>query len=457
MTTAPAEGIWHSRYIWVTLGAVAMIFMAATQSVAITTVMPLVSTDLHGGSLYAVAFAATLATSVIGMVAVGAWCDRAGAVAPLATATVTFIAGLAIAAGAPTMEWVVIGRLIQGLGTGGQTVGLYVVIARVFPVALHGRVFAAFSAAWILPSLIGPVIAGAVAQFVHWRWVFAGVAILTAIAFIMVFLRLRSLPLRSETPSRNPVLLRLVFATAVAAGAIGLSLSSEARSAAPIVVIVSAVVIAAAMRPLLPPGTMTLRKGLPSVVAMRGLIAGALFGSEVYIPYFLIDVHGYEATWAGLGLTSAAVTWAIMAEVQGRHGDRLGNRRIALLGTAQLFIALAGAALVAQFALPSWVVIALWAFAGSGMGLMYPRLTVLTLRYSTTQNQGFNSAALSIADAIGAATTIAVMGIVFLALGQGATAFVLAFLCGAAIAAAALIPGLRMDRELDLFSGSRVT
>lgn len=97
-----------------------MIFMAATQSVAITTVMPLVSTDLHGGSLYAVAFAATLATSVIGMVAVGAWCDRAGAVAPLATATVTFIAGLAIAAGAPTMEWVVIGRLIQGWEPAGR-------------------------------------------------------------------------------------------------------------------------------------------------------------------------------------------------------------------------------------------------------------------------------------------------------------------------------------------------
>ena len=50
------------------------------------------------------------------------------------------------------------------------------------------------------------------------------------------------------------------------------------------------------------------------------------------------------------------------------------------------------------------------------MGLMYPRLTVLTLAYSTPQNQGFNSSALSISDSIGAAAAIAAMGLVFTAL-----------------------------------------
>ena len=78
-------GIWHPRYLWVTVGAVAMIFLAATQALAVTTVMPLVSADLGGDALYAVAFSGTLATSVIGMVAVGAWCDRRDPVLPLAT------------------------------------------------------------------------------------------------------------------------------------------------------------------------------------------------------------------------------------------------------------------------------------------------------------------------------------------------------------------------------------
>lgn len=173
---APAVTIWNPRYVWVTLGAVAMIFLAATQALAVTTVMPLVSADLGGAELYAVAFAGTLATSVIGMVAVGAWCDRKDPVLPLTTAVALFVAGLLVAGFAPSMPVLVLGRLPQGLGTGGQTVALYVVVARVFPAALHGRVFAAFSAAWVIPSIVGPFLAGFVAEQAHWRWVFLGVA-----------------------------------------------------------------------------------------------------------------------------------------------------------------------------------------------------------------------------------------------------------------------------------------
>ncbi len=89
---ARAAGIWTPEHVWVTLGAVAMVFLAAAQSLAVTTVMPLVSADLDGAALYAVAVAGTLATSVIGMVAVGAWCDRQGPTLPLTTAVALFVA-----------------------------------------------------------------------------------------------------------------------------------------------------------------------------------------------------------------------------------------------------------------------------------------------------------------------------------------------------------------------------
>ena len=72
--------IWRPPYVWVTVGAVALIFLAAMQSLAVTTVMPIVADDLDGAALYAVAFAGTLATSVIGMVAAGSWSDRSGPV-----------------------------------------------------------------------------------------------------------------------------------------------------------------------------------------------------------------------------------------------------------------------------------------------------------------------------------------------------------------------------------------
>ena len=177
---------------------------------------------------------------------------------------------------------------------------------------------------------------------------------------------------------------------------------------------------------------------------MRGLIAGALFGAEIYVPYLLIDEYDFSPTWAGLGLTAAALAWAAAADVQGRFGDRMGNARITVIGTALLFSAVAIAAIVAVAHLPAAVLIAGWALAGGGMGLMYPRLTVLTLAYSTPQNQGFNSSALSISDSIGAATTIAAMGLVFTALEGTDAGFAAVFVLAGVLPLLALIPGLRM-------------
>ncbi|WP_229383923.1 MFS transporter [Microbacterium allomyrinae] len=452
MTTSDGDavGVWQSRYLWVTVGAVALVFLAAMQSLAVTTVMPVVSADLDGDRLYAVAFAGTLATSVIGMVAVGAWCDRGGVLAPLTTAVVLFVVGLVIAGLALSMPALVAGRLVQGLGTGGQTVALYVVVARVYPPALHGRVFAAFSAAWVLPSLIGPFLAGAVTEFLHWRWVFLGVAGLTVIAFALVVARLHGLSLHTDHPSTERVWPRLACAVALAAGALGLSLAGELGAWSWAAVAASALVIVLSSRPLLPRGTLVAARGLPSVVLMRGLIAGALFGAEIYVPYLLIADYGFTPTWAGLGLTAAALAWAVAADLQGRFGDRIGNTRITVIGTGLLVAALLFALVTALLLLHPAVMIAGWALAGGGMGLMYPRLTVLTLAYSNPQNQGFNSSALSIADSIGTATTIAVMGLVFTALVGTDAGFPAVFAIAAVLALGALVPGLRLGHAHEM-------
>lgn len=444
--TAPAQGIWHARYAGVTAGAVALIFLTALQSLAVTTVMPIVSEDLDGAALYAVAFSGTLATSVIGMVATGAWCDRSGPRPPLTTCVVLFVVGLVIAGAATSMPMLVVGRLVQGLGTGGQIVALYVVVARVFPPELHGRVFAAFSAAWVIPSLIGPFAAGAVTEFLHWRWVFFGVAVLTGVAFVLVSASLRGLDLHTTQPSTAPVALRLACAVAVAAGGLALSLAGGAGAFSWPVVVASLTVCLLAVRPLLPRGTVGSRRGLPSVILMRGLIAGALFGAEIYVPYLLIDDFGFSPTWAGLGLTTAALAWAAAADVSGRFGDLLGNARVSVLGVTQLLLAMVLVGSTPALGLPAWVVVVGWTFAGGGMGLMYPRLTVLTLAYSTPQNQGFNSSALSIFDSLGATITIAVMGIVFTALRGTDASFPAVFAIAAAVAAAALVPGLRLGK-----------
>jgi MFS family permease len=451
--TAPADAatIWDRHRIWVTLGAVALIFLGAVEALAVTTVMPIVSEALDGQALFAVAFAGTLATSVIGMVATGAWSDARGPRGALYVAVTLFILGLLISGLAVTMHQFLIGRLVQGLGAGGQTVALYVLVARLYPPQLHGRIFAAFAAAWVVPSMVGPFLAGAIAEYLDWRWAFLGVAVLTAAAFVMVAVRLRGVDLgHGEPQDRGALVVRLVLAVVVAVLAVLVGFSADMAPAIGWPVALGAVVaIGLAVLPLLPRGTLRAGAGLPSVVLMRGIAAGAFFAAEAYIPYLLMKKFDFSATWAGVALMLAALAWAGASALQGRYGELLGNHRITLIGLGSLLVAMLSVLVAALFDVSAAVVVLGWAFAGGGMGLLYPRLTVLTLAYSDETNQGFNSSALSISDATGSAVAIALAGLAVASLGGGADAFGVVFAFGVGLVVLAVVPGLRLGHAAE--------
>ncbi len=453
MSATAGASIWDRQRIGVTAGAVALIFLAAIESLAVTTVMPVVSADLNGEALFAVAFAGTLATSVIGMVAAGAWSDARGPRGALYVAVSLFLAGLVISGIATDMYVFLLGRLVQGLGTGGQTVALYVVVARLYPPHLHGRVFAAFAAAWVVPSMIGPFLAGAVAEFLHWRWAFLGVAMLTAIAFGTIAVRLRGVDLGAGDRGRGErVWRRLGLAVVVAAGAVLVGLTADFADlrVAWLIAALAIVVIAVAARPLLPSGTLRARRGLPSVVLMRGIVAGAFFAGEAYIPNLLMNRFDFTPTWAGIALMFAALAWAGASAVQGRHGDRLGNARIATVAIALVASALL---VVLLTGLLNWSPLAIvlgWGFAGGGMGLLYPRLTVLTLAYSDETNQGFNSSALSISDSGGSAVAIALAGLAFATVGGGAAGYAGVFGLCIGLLMLSILPGKRLGHAAEV-------
>lgn len=332
--------IMSSEYLWITIGACALVFLGAFESLAVTTVMPTVSADLDGERLYALAFAGPLATSVIGMVIAGNWSDRRGPVAPLYTSVAMFVVGLLIAGLAPSMEILVAGRFAQGLGSGGLMVALYVVVARVYPQALHPAVFAGFAAAWVIPSLIGPTVAGAVTELWSWHWVFLGVVILVLVALFMVIPALRGLS--NDGDATTPWAFgRLGWSVLAAVAVLALNLVGDIPGVGTALAAVAVVVALIAVRPLVPRGTLRAHRGLPSVILVRGLAAAAFFGAQVYLPYLLTDRYDLTPTLAGLSLTGGALAWSAAATVQGRMGTRLSSITAVRVGTILVLIGIA--------------------------------------------------------------------------------------------------------------------
>jgi MFS family permease len=458
LSAPPGAGILQRPYLLVTVGACALVFLAAFESLAVTTVMPVVSRELGGAGLYALAFAGPLATGVIGMVGAGNWSDRRGPVGPLLASVAVFALGLLVAGTAGTMWAVVAGRLVQGLGGGAMTVALYVVVARVYPAVLHPKIFAAFSAAWVIPSLVGPFAAGVVAQLASWHWVFLGVVVLVVPALAMLFPALRGV--RSGSANGNgdangngsapgqgdPVPwapARLAWAALAALAVLGLNLSAGLQVAGlpvggPLVAGAAVVIALLAVKPLVPPGTLTARRGLPSVILIRGLVAAGFFGTEVYLPYLLVERYAFSPTFAGLTLTGGALAWASASGVQSRLGGRLGSPAAVRIGSVMVLAAIGLGLVTTALGWPAAVAIASWVLAGGGMGLAYPRLSVMTLALSTPDTEGFNSSAMSISDSLGGALALAATGIVFTAFTATAASFAGVFVLTAVIAAAAV-------------------
>ncbi|MBT2484154.1 MULTISPECIES: MFS transporter [unclassified Microbacterium] len=440
--------ILDGEHLWITIGACALVFLGAFESLAVTTVMPTVSADLDGGRLYALAFAGPLATGVIGMVIAGNWADRRGPVTPLYTAVVVFVAGLLIAGLAPSMEILVVGRFAQGLGSGALMVALYVVVARVYPQELHPAIFAGFAAAWVVPSLIGPTIAGAVTELWSWHWVFLGVVILVLVALLMVVPALRGLSAEGDvtTPWAFG---RLGWSVLAAVAVLALNLVGDIPAVGPILAAAAVVVALVAVRPLVPRGTLRAVRGLPAVILVRGLAAAAFFGAQVYLPYLLTDRYELSPTVAGLSLTGGALAWSTAATVQGRMGIRLSSVAAVRWGTALVPAGILVTVATAAFRWDAAVVTVAWVIAGAGMGLMSPRTSALTLAMSSPENQGFNSGAMTVADSFGSALALAVTGTLFTSVAAFIDPFTAVFALAAvtAMAAAVLAPRVRAEAD----------
>ncbi|MFC4149223.1 MFS transporter [Micromonospora mangrovi] len=434
---APPDHLYAPRLRAMTVGSVALVSLLAFEALAVGTAMPTVARHLDGLSLYALAFGGPFASGVVAMVVSGIWCDARGPRAPMWHGVAWFVLGLLVAGSAPTMGLLVVGRVVQGFGSGLLSVALYVVVGQAYPEALRRRIFAAFAAAWVVPSLVGPALAGLIVEHLGWRWVFLAVPVVAVPAVLLVQPGLRALG--TAVPARPPGGARARIGWAVGAGASAalLHYGGQQRGATAVVAVAVALAGLLACAPrLLPVGFLRARRGLPTVVGLRGLASAAFAGAEVVIPLMLSRERGFSPTAAGLVLTVGAVSWSVGSWVQGRLTP---PRSAATLPRVGLACIAAGTATVALAVLPSVPVplaVLGWATAGLGMGLLYPSLSVLTLALSAPEEQGRNSSSLQLGDSLFAATVLALTGAVLAAgaaPGPGSYAATLAVAAGCGV------------------------
>ena len=412
-----SDGILARPYRAATAGIVGLISLIAFEAIAVATALPTAVRELDGLPWYGWSFTALLVTSVVGMVISGELTDRVGGRLPLLIGVGTFLAGLLTAGLAPGIAVFLLGRALQGLGVGLLIVVMYVIVGDQYPERLRPTVFGAISAAWVIPSLVGPVVAGALAEGPGWRWVFLGLVPLVAGAVASLVPTLRRLRRPADPAPPRPGRLVAAVATALGVAAVQWSLQELAWLRVP-ALIGGLVLLALGLRALLPRGTVALRRGVPAVVGFRGLLAGAFTSVESLVPLTLTLVHGYSPTAAGAPLTFGALGWAAASFWQGRRPDA-ARHLLVRVGFILVGVAATGMAVVAQPWSPAWVIYPVWVAGGCGMGLAMSSLSVLLLSFSPPAERGVNSSALQLSDSVASALCIGLAGALVAASARG--------------------------------------
>ncbi|MEV1249377.1 MFS transporter [Nonomuraea sp. NPDC050022] len=448
---APPVSVVSAKYRALSVGLVALVMLVAFEAMAVATAMPVVARELGGMHLYNLAFSATLAASVIATVLGGRWSDVKGPLPPVATGVAGFVAGLLVAGFAPNMEVFVAGRFIQGLGAGLIQVALYVLVARVYPGEMHPRVFALFSAAWVVPSMVGPAIAGFVVENADWRWIFLGVSLIVVPSALLLWRGTAGAGLRGGEAEPAPGLGRkLVWATLTAVAAALIQYGSALQLRGLPLLAAGIVLLAVSLPRLLPRGSLRAARGLPSAPVLRGLAYGSLVAAQVLIPLMLISERGLTPTGAGIVLTVGALGWSTGSWIKGRGAIS----HLAALRGGAIMVA-TGIALMSLLLIDS-VPIALayvaMAISGLGIGALHPTVSVLVLEMSAPGEAGQNTAALGVGESVFTVVAVAITGALFTATGE--TYLVgLAFTFTLAVLAAVIAPRFAQHTKAGTLEG----
>ena len=404
--TAASGGAWAPERRLLTVGLIGLVTAAAFEGMAVPTVLPAVVEDLGGLDLYGWAFSAFWLTNIIGITLAGSDADRRGPARAFAAGVVLFGVGLVVSGVAATMPIVIVGRAIQGFGSGALGSVVYAAFARAYPPSVTPRMIALTSSAWVVPGLVGPALAGALADGVGWRWVFLAIVPPVVLMGVSVYPQLARLgpAERTAEPSRSDGS-RAFDALRLAVGST-LLLAALAIGTLPLAVGFAAAgawLAVRALRHLLPPGTLRLAAGRPAVAAVVFGVAFAFFGTEAFVPLTVVDVRGGSVTLGGVALSAAAVTWAAGSWLQARAAAAGIRRALVLGGVALIGV---GIVIVSGVLLPGAPVLVAavgWAVAGLGMGLAYSMLALIMLETSDPGAEGFSSASVQLMFTLGTA------------------------------------------------------
>ena len=412
----------HREILEALSGLLLAMFVAMLSSTVVSNALPRIVTDLHGSqSGYTWVVVATLLTMTASTPIWGKLADQFNKKVLVQSALVIYVIGSLIAATAPSMGVLIGARAFQGLGVGGLTALVQVVIASMVPPRERGRYSGYIGAVFAVATVSGPLIGGVLVDVpgLGWRSCFYVGIPIAAIAFVVL-----------QKTLHLPVLKREVSIDYLGAGLIvgGVSTlliwvslagndfawgsaTSYGLVALGLVLLAAAVYVElrVAAEPVIP--VQMFRDRTTTLATVASVLVGvAMFGATVYLSQYFQIARGMSPTHAGLMSIAMVGGLLVSSIVSGRIITRTGRWKHFLVGGMVLVVLGLGLLSTIDDTTSLVVVGAYMAVLGTGLGSTMQNL-VLAVQNNAAQSQiGAASSVVTFFRSMGGSVGVSALG-----------------------------------------------
>ncbi|MCJ1395856.1 hypothetical protein MMC18_008742 [Xylographa bjoerkii] len=417
---------WRFYGVFASLWVVNLVL--ALDGTTVSVALPIIAQDLNGTAIQAFWIGTSfLLTSAVVQPTYASLSHIFGRQPLLLTALTIFTLGALVAGLAHNIATLIIGRCIQGVGGGGVIALTYIIMTDMVGLKERGKWIGIVNVAWAIGSVSGPVIGGAFAVNVTWRWIFYLNFPFCGVGFAMIplFLRLNSVSGDFKSKLRRVDWFgSVIFISSLTSFLIPLTWGgieydwSSWHTLVPLCVGVAGLLgfmlyeDFVAVEPMFRLGLFSNRTGVLSYLctSLQGIIIWSIL---FYLPLYYEGVKGFSPIMSGVALFPQTFTIAPASIVVGVAITITGRYRWALwlgwclniLGMGLLVI------LDVNTSTVSWIFLNL--VSGVGLGILWPACAFGAQAAASNSDLPFAAAMFAFFRVLGQTIGVAIGGLIF--------------------------------------------
>ena len=407
--------------VWKALGALCVgLFITLLDQSLVAVALPQITEDLDASVNQAVWVSAIyLLTFAVPLLVTGRLGDRFGQRNVYLVGMAIFTLAATACAFAPTIEWLIFARAVQGFGASLLNPQPLSVINRIFPITQRGAAMGVWSAVASSSGLFGPVVGGLLVGGIGWRWIFFLYIPFGVVAMILVALWVPRLPTKISRIDPLSAALSLIAVLAIV-----VTLQQGPELGWPLWLFGVLAVGVAALVVFILLQHRSQRLGKDALVPLElfslrnfrwGAISVSTLGFAVYsvnlpIMLYLQLGAGLSAQTAGFLMLPTAVVSVVMAPILGRLTDRLPPGRISKIGFSSMMFSMSlFVLLISTEVAVGWLIIPM-VFQGAANAMCWSANSAISMRQLPPHLVGAGSGVYNTSRQVGAVVGAAALG-----------------------------------------------